>query len=72
MPPPAQCLSWVGELEGIFARELLLKTALVDGISHDAEHTQQAPYCLLLVVVVVAVAVVAVIAAILLLSTLLL
>ena len=71
MPPPAQCLSWVGELEGIFARELLLKTALVDGISHDAEHTQQAPYCLLLVVVVVVVVavvvVVVVIAAILLL-----
>ena len=43
MPPPGQCLSWVGELEAIFARELLLKTALVDGISHDAEHTQQAP-----------------------------
>ena len=32
MPPPGQCLSWVGELEGLFARELLLKTALVDGI----------------------------------------
>ena len=43
MPPPGQCLSWVGELEAIFARELLLKTALVEGISHDAEHTQQAP-----------------------------
>ena len=42
MPPPGQCLSWVGELEGLFARELLLKTALVDGIAHDAEHTQQA------------------------------
>ena len=43
MPPPGQCLRWVGELEAIFARELLLKTALVDGISHDTEHTQQVP-----------------------------
>ena len=33
----------MSELDGIFARELLLKTALVDGLAHDAEHTHQAP-----------------------------
>mmetsp|Transcript_20117 Transcript_20117/g.41042 ORF Transcript_20117/g.41042 Transcript_20117/m.41042 type:complete len:209 (-) Transcript_20117:88-714(-) len=42
IPPPWQCLNWVSELDGIFSRELLLKTALVGGLTHDAEHTQQA------------------------------
>ena len=43
MPPAWQCLEWVGELEGMFSRELLLKRSLVEGLEHDApaEHTQQ-------------------------------
>ena len=43
MPPAWQCLEWVHELEALLARELLLKTALVDGLAHDAplEHAQQ-------------------------------
>lgn len=43
MPPPGQCLEWMGELDRLFCRELLLKTRLVEQLTHDApaEQVQQ-------------------------------
>ena len=50
MPPPAQCLEWMGELDRLYCRELLLKTKLIEQLTHDApaEHVQQTIYLWLL------------------------
>ena len=46
MPPPTHCCEWMGELDRLFLRELLLKSQLVERLAHDspAAHVQQTLY----------------------------